>query len=86
MVGSEASDEVNLVGLDGTLCGVGAMKVWRNELELNAGIAQKLFYAAGAFIVKHLVLGGEAAVGKVGVEDASGLDEFAFAARGEWFC
>ena len=40
---TEANDEVILVGLDGALCGVGAMKVWRNELELYAGIAQKLF-------------------------------------------
>ena len=37
-----------------------------------------------AFIVEHLVLEGEAAVGEVGMEDASGLDEFVFAARGEW--
>ena len=35
--------------------------------------------------VLHLVLGVKAAVGKVGVKDASGSDEFAFAARGEWF-
>ena len=74
------------VGLDGAFCGVGAMKVWRNELEIYAGIAQKLFDSAGAFIVEHLLLGDEAAVGKVGVEDASGLDEFSFAARGEWLC
>ena len=32
-----------------------------------------------------MVLGGDAALGKVGVEDASGSDEFTFAARGEWF-
>ena len=31
-----------------------------------------------------MVLRGEAAGGKVGVQDASGSDEFAFAARGEW--
>ena len=43
-----------------------------------------MFQAAGAFIVEHLVLGGEAAVGKVGVEDAIVSDEFAFSARGEW--
>ena len=40
---TEAGDEVILLGLDGAFCGVGAMKVWRNELELYAGIAQKLF-------------------------------------------
>ena len=40
---TEAGDEVILVGLDGALCSVGAMKVWRNKLELEAGIAQKLF-------------------------------------------
>ena len=84
VVATEAGNEVILVGLDGALCGVGAMKVWGNELEPYAGIAQKLFQAAGAFIVEHLVLGGEAAVGEVGVEDASGSDEFAFTARGEW--
>ena len=32
-----------------------------------------------------MVLRGEAAGGKVGVQDASGSDEFAFAARGEGF-
>ena len=83
---TEAGDEVILIGLDGAFCGVGAMKVRGDELEPYAGIAQKLFQAAGAFIVKHLVLGGEAAVGEVGVEDASGSDEFAFAVRGEWLC
>ena len=40
---TEAGDEVILVGLDGAFCGVGLMKVWRNEFELYAGIAQKLF-------------------------------------------
>ena len=48
---TEAGDEVILVGLDGAFCGVGAMKVWGNELEPYAGIAQKKFQAAGAFIV-----------------------------------
>ena len=81
---TEAGDEVILVGLDGAFCGVGAMKVWGNELEPYAGITQKLFQASGAFIVEHLVLGGEAAFGEVGVEDASGSDEFALSARGEW--
>ena len=40
---TEAGNEVILVGLDGALYGVGKMKVWRNELEIYAGIAQKLF-------------------------------------------
>ena len=40
---TEAGYEVILVGLDGAFCGVGATEVWRNELELYAGIAQKLF-------------------------------------------
>ena len=53
--------------MDGAFGGVGAMKVRRNKLKLDAGVVQKLFYAAGAFIVENLVLGGEAAVGKVGV-------------------
>ena len=81
---TKASNEVILVILDGAFCGVGAMKVWGNELEPYAGIKQKHFQAAGAFIVSHLLLGGKAAVGEVGVEDASGSDEFAFVARGEW--
>ena len=55
---TEAGDEVILLGLDGAFCGVGAMKVWGNEMETYAGIVQKLFQAAGAFIVEHLVLGG----------------------------
>ena len=73
-----------LVGLDCVFYSVGAMKVWGHELEPYAGIAQKRFEAGRSFIVNHLVLGGEAAVIYVGVEDDSGLDEFAFAARGEW--
>ena len=81
---TEAVNEVILVGLDGAFYGVGAMKVWGNELEPYAGIAQKNFQAAGAFIVEHLVLGGEAAVEELGAEDASGSDEFAFAARVDW--
>ena len=40
---TEAGDEVILVFLDGAFVGVGAMKVRRNELELDAGIEQKLF-------------------------------------------
>ena len=81
---AQAGDEVILVSLDCTFCGVGAMKVWGNELELDTGIAQKSFEAARAFIVQHLVLGGEAAVGEVGVEDAGGSYEFAFITRVEW--
>ena len=64
---TEAGDEVILVVLDGVFGCVGAMKVLRNELELDAEISQKLFEAGGAFIVEILVLGGEATVGKVGV-------------------
>ena len=56
-----------LVGLDVAFGGVGAMKVRRNDLELDAGIAKKLFQAAGAFIVENLVLGVKDAVRKVGV-------------------
>ena len=48
---TEAGDEVLLVGLDCAFYGVGAMKVWGNELEPYAGIVQKSFDAAGAFIV-----------------------------------
>ena len=81
---TDASDEVILVSLDYAFCGVGAMKVWGNELEPYAGIVQKRFEAAGAFIVEHLVLGGEAAIGELGVKDASGSDEFVLLARGEW--
>ena len=80
---TKARNEVILVGLDFAFCGVGAIKVWGNKLEPYAGIAQKSFEAAGAFIVENLVLGGDATVREVGVEDASGSDEFAFAARGE---
>ena len=39
----------------------------------------------GWCIVNHLVLRGEAAGGKVRVQDVSVSDEFLFAARGEWF-
>ena len=60
------------------------MKVSGNQWEPYAGIAQKRSEATGAFIVNYLVLGGEAAFREVGVEEASGSDEFTFVARGEW--
>ena len=44
---TEADDEVILVGLDGAFGGVGAMKVRRNKLELDAGIAQNIFRPPG---------------------------------------
>ena len=40
---TEADNEMIFVGLDGAFGGVGPMKVRRNELELDAGITQKLF-------------------------------------------
>ena len=80
---TDAGDEVILVSSDYAFCGVGAMKVWGNDLEPYAGIVQTSFEAVGAFIVEHLVLGGEAVVGEVGVDDASGSDKFAFVAIGE---
>ena len=40
---TEARDNVILVGLDDAFGSVGAMQMRRNELEIDAGIAQKLF-------------------------------------------
>ena len=40
---TEAGYEVILAGLDGVFGGVGLMQVRRNELEIDARIAQKLF-------------------------------------------
>ena len=54
---TEAGDEVILVGFDCAFFCVGAMKVWGDELEPYAGIAEKKFQDAGAFIVEHLVRG-----------------------------
>ena len=36
---AQAGNEVILVILDCTFCGVGVMKVWGNELELDTGLA-----------------------------------------------
>ena len=36
---AQAGDKVILVSLDCTFCGVGAMKVWGNELELDTGLS-----------------------------------------------
>ena len=36
---SQAGDEVILVSLDCTFCGVGATKVWGNKLELDTRLA-----------------------------------------------
>ena len=80
---AQAGNEVILVSLDCTFCGVGAVKVWGNELELDTGFAQKSFEADGEFIVQNLVLEGEAAVREVGVEDARSSYEFLFVTRGE---
>ena len=38
---TEDVNEVILVGLDCAFCGVGAMKLWGNELEPYTGLAQK---------------------------------------------
>ena len=81
---AQAGDELILVSLDCMFCGVGTVKVWGNELELDTGFAQKSFEDAGEFIVQHLVLGGEAAVREVDVEDARGSYEFSSVTRGEW--
>ena len=81
---AQARYEVIFVILDCTHFSVGAVKVWGNELELDTGFAQKRFQAAGAFIVQHLVMGGEDVVGEVGVEDARRSDELSFVTRGEW--
>ena len=75
---SQAGDEVILVSLDCSFCGVGAMKVWGHELKIDTCLTWKRFEAARAIIVQNLVLGGEAAVGEVGVEDTGGSYEFAF--------
>ena len=40
---TEAGDEVILVGLDGAFGGVDAMQVRKNQLKIDAGIAQKMF-------------------------------------------
>ena len=40
---TEDGKEVILVCLDGLFGGIGAIKVQRNKLELDTGIAQKLF-------------------------------------------
>ena len=40
---AQAGDEVILVSLDCLFCGVGTMKLWRNQLEPYAVIAQKRF-------------------------------------------
>ena len=44
---TESGDELILVGLDSAFCGVGAMKVQKNELEPYAGFAHKIFGRRG---------------------------------------
>ena len=73
-----------LVSLECKFFSVGEVKVWANELEHDTGFTQKLFEAAGAFIVHNLLLGGEASVRDVGVEDARVSYEFSFVNRGEF--
>ena len=73
-----------IVSSDCMFCCIGAVKVWGDELDIDTGFAQKRFEANGAFIVQHLVLGGEAAVVEVGLEDVHGSYEFSFVTKGEW--
>ena len=44
---TEAGGEAILVGLDGVFCGVGAMKVWGNELEPSLESRRKVFRPPG---------------------------------------
>ena len=44
---TEVGDELILVDLDCVFCRVGAMKVWENELEIDAGIAKTFFWPPG---------------------------------------
>ena len=44
---NEAGDKVILVGLYGAFCGVDAMKVWRNELELYTESRRNCFSPPG---------------------------------------
>ena len=48
---AQAGDEVILVSLDCTFCGVGAMKVWGHELESYVGEDARDFFDGGKLIV-----------------------------------
>ena len=75
---AQASNEVVLVCLYCSFCGIGAMQLWGHKLKLDTCLVYKRFEAAGALIVQHLVLGGEVAVREVGLEDAGCSYECAF--------
>ena len=74
-----------LVGLDGALGGIGAMKVRGNKLKINSLVVHQFFEASRALIVQHLGEWAETAVTQMGVQGGVGADEFMLAARLEGF-
>ena len=75
---AEAKYQVVLLGGDGEFSGIGAVQVWRNELESDAGVLHDL--------VEHLKERRKTTVGEVSVEGGVRANKFVLAARVEWLC
>ena len=74
-----ASDQVVLVGGDGTFRGIGAVQVRRNELERDAGVSHDLFKAGWALVVEHLKERRKTMVGELIVEVGVSANKFVIA-------
>ena len=81
---AEASDQVILVGGDGSFRSIGAVQVRWNELESDAGVPHDLFEASWALVVDHLKARRETTAGEVIVEGRVSAKEFVLAAGFEW--
>ena len=65
---AQPSDEMVFEGANRFFGGVGAVAVWRNELEGDVVIPEELLERVGTLVIKDLKSGLEAPVGEVAVE------------------
>ena len=50
----EDSDEMTFKSANGTFSGIPTMCMWRDQLELNSALIEKIFHKPGAFVVEDL--------------------------------
>ena len=75
---TQDGDEVVLEGLDRPFGGIASVIVGGDELKIDALLTKIALEAGRGFIVKTLVLGGEATVDKVLVDTVEDFDVFQF--------
>lgn len=50
----ETGNEVAFPNVDGFFGRIGAVNVWRGELQCGAGVLDVIFEASGAFVIKNV--------------------------------